>query len=102
MHNSIIVREHLNNAFENRYLWPSGVVAKVHRSHFFGFFYEAVFITVTYAYLHINLQDSKNKTIYNSRQLMEQHNLTTTLKEINRRLEAYLSANRTNYIRFIR
>lgn len=57
--------------------------------------------TVIYASPYINLQDSKNKTIYISRQLIKQYILSVTSTEINRRLIAYLSLNGANYIQFI-
>ncbi|VVC25703.1 Hypothetical protein CINCED_3A000490 [Cinara cedri] len=105
VHNAIIVRQQLNEMFENRRMGTRGPVEWPPRSPDLtplDFFLWGHLNTVVYAEPPANLQDLKNKIAVACRQLTKEQILAATYTEVSRRLELRLEKNGGNVEHFIR
>ncbi|XP_060866419.1 uncharacterized protein LOC132942126 [Metopolophium dirhodum] len=103
-HNAIIVRQHLNKIFPNRWICTNGVVPWPARSSDLtplDFFVWGYLKTAVYADTPVNLQDLKQK-IQTACDILSEDQIKATSTEFLRRLESCLEHIGENFEQFIR
>ncbi|XP_025200561.1 uncharacterized protein LOC112598348 [Melanaphis sacchari] len=104
-HNAIVVKNYLNEYFENRWIGTNGIIKWPPRSPDLtplDYFLWGYLKTVVYANPPTNLIDLKQKIIAACNQLTEGQISSATNKEFLQRTEACLNYNREQFEQFIR